>query len=555
MTKILKSDTIKKGLERVPHRSLLYATGLSKEDLKKPFIGVMVSFASIIPGHTNMPALLQKVKNGIYAGGGIPFEFGLPGICDGIAMGHSGMYYSLPSREVIADAVEVASLGHQLDGLVLLTNCDKITPGMLMAAARINLPAIVVTGGPMLSGRYKGRKLSLVADTFEAVGRFRRGEITKKELEALEMCACPGPGSCQGLYTANTMSCLSEGMGLSLVGGATALAVSAKRDRIAFASGERIVTLVRGNIKCRDILNARAIENAITLDNALGGSTNTCLHIPAIARESGVKISLRRFDELSRSTPHLTSLQPGGKYLMEDLEYAGGIPGVMKVLGNKLLDNPTVSLKTIRQISRSAEIHDSDVIRPMAKAYHPEGGIAILYGNLAPQGSVIKQSAVSQEMRHFTGRARVFNSEEDAMKVIMAKKIKPGEVIVIRGEGPKGGPGMREMLSPTAAIVGLGLSNKVALITDGRFSGGTQGPCIGHISPEAASGGPIALIKSGDTIEIDIPHRKLNLKISPKEFSRRQRSWRPPRPKILSGYLDRYRRLVSSAAEGAVLSL
>ena len=555
MKNFLKSNTIKKGLERVPHRSLLYATGLSKEDLKKPFIAVCVSFASIIPGHTNMPALLQKVKNGIYAGGGIPFEFGLPGICDGIAMGHSGMYYSLPSREVIADAVEVAALGHQLDGLVLLTNCDKITPGMLMAAARINLPAIVVTGGPMLSGRYKGRKLSLVADTFEAVGRFRRGEITKKELEDLEMCACPGPGSCQGLYTANTMSCLTEGMGLSLIGGATALAVSAKRERIAFASGERIVTLVRRNIKCRDILNARAIENAITLDNALGGSTNTCLHIPAIAREAGVKISLRRFDELSRSTPHLTSLQPGGKYLMEDLEYAGGIPGVMKVLGQKLLDNPTVSLKTIRQISRSAEIHDSDVIRPMAKAYHPEGGIAILYGNLAPQGSVIKQSAVSEEMRYFTGKARVFNSEGEAMKAIMAKKIKPGEVLVIRYEGPRGGPGMREMLSPTAAIVGLGLSNKVALITDGRFSGGTQGPCIGHISPEAASGGPIALIKSGDTIEIDIPHRKLNLKISPKEFSRRRAAWHPPKPKVLTGYLERYRRLVSSAAEGAVLSL
>jgi dihydroxy-acid dehydratase len=351
------------------------------------------------------------------------------------------------------------------------------------------------------------------------------------------------------------MACLSEGMGLSLSGGATALAVSARRERIAFASGERIVTLVKRDIKCRDIVNVRAIENAITLDNALGGSTNTCLHIPAIAREAGVKISLKRFDELSRITPHLTSLQPGGKYLMEDLEYAGGVPGVMKVLGAKLLDNLTVNLKTIREIAQEAEIDDHDVIRPMDKAYHPEGGIAILYGNLAPQGSVIKQSAVSPEMRHFTGRARVFNSEEETMKAIMAKKIKPGEVIVIRYEGPRGGPGMREMLSPTAAIVGLGLSNKVALITDGRFSGGTQGPCVGHISPEAASGGPIALIKNGDTIEIDIPRRKLNLKISPKEFSRRRAGWHQPKPKVLTGYLERYRRLVSSAAEGAVLSL
>ncbi len=550
----MKSDIIKKGLERVPHRSLLYATGLSKEDFKKPFIGVIASYASIIPGHAHIPQLVEKVKNGIYAGGGVPFVFGVPGICDGIAMGHSGMCYSLPSREVIADSVEVVARGHQLDGLVLVTNCDKITPAMLMAAARINLPAIVVTGGPMLSGNYKGRKLSLVADTFEAIGRYRRGEITEKELGELEMCACPGPGSCQGLYTANTMSCLTEGMGLSLTGGATALAVSAKRERIAFASGERIITLVRRNIKFRDILNSKAVKNGIILDNALGGSTNTCLHIPAIAREAGVNISLKMFDEMSRITPHITSLQPGGEYLMEDLEFAGGIPAVMKVLGKKLLDNPTVNLKTIYEISRDAVIHDSEVIRPLERAYHSEGGIAILYGNLAPQGSVIKQSAVTQEMRHFSGRGRVFNSEEDAMKVILAKKIKPGEVIVIRYEGPKGGPGMREMLSPTAAIVGLGLSNKVALITDGRFSGGTQGPCIGHISPEAASGGAISLIKNGDIIEIDIPKRRLNLKISSNELKKRRARWQPPRQKPIGGYLDRYRKLVSSASQGAVLS-
>lgn len=533
---------------------MLYATGINREELKKPFIGIIASYASIIPGHTHIPVLVEAVKNGIYAGGGVPFVFGVPGICDGIAMGHSGMCYSLPSREIIADSIEVVAKGHQVDGLVFLTNCDKITPGMLMAGARLNLPGIVVTGGPMLSGHYKGKKLSLVADTFEAIGRYRRGEMTKKELEDVEMCACPGPGSCQGLYTANTMACLTEGMGLCLQGGATALAVSAKRNRIAFQSGKRIVTLVRRNIRFRDILNYNAIQNAIVLDNALGGSTNTCLHIPAIAREAGINLPLKRFDEISRTTPHITSLQPGGKYLMEDLEFAGGIPGVMKSLKEMLLNNPTVNMKSVHEIARGAVIYDSDVIRQIKDAYHPEGGMAILYGSLAPQGAVVKQSAVSENMRRFSGKARVFNSEEDAMKSIMDKDIKPGEVIVIRYEGPKGGPGMREMLSPTAAIVGLGLSDKVALITDGRFSGGTQGPCIGHISPEAASGGVIALVKNGDTIEIDIPRRRLILKVSPVEIKNRRRKWQPPQPKVTEGYLLRYSRFVSSAAQGAVVS-
>jgi dihydroxy-acid dehydratase len=549
----VKSNLIKKGLERVPHRALLYATGIPKTEMDKPFIGVATSFTDIIPGHIGMRDLERFIEKGIHTGGGYPFFFGIPGICDGIAMGHKGMHYSLPSRELIADSVETISEAHQFDGLVLLTNCDKITPGMLMAAARVNIPSIVVTAGPMLSGHLRGKRLSLVNDTFEAIGKYKKGLITDEEIEALEECACPGAGSCQGMYTANTMACIAEALGMSLEGCATALAVSSKKKRIAFESGRRIVELVRKNIAPRRIMTIKAFENAIMVDLALGGSTNTVLHIPAIAHDAGFEIPLELFDKLSRKTPHICDMLPAGKHYLEDLDYAGGIPGVLKRLRGKIHDSITVSGKGIFAIADSAEIQDEDVIRPLNKAYHREGGIAILRGNLAPHGAVVKQSAVSEGMMKLEGIAKVFDSEEGAMKAILASRIKPGDVVVIRYEGPKGGPGMREMLSPTAAIAGMGLSESVALITDGRFSGGTRGPCIGHISPEAMEGGPIAIVKDGDRIKIDIPKRKIDLIVSDREIKKRLGNWRPPEPKIKSGYLSRYAKMVSSAGKGAIM--
>ncbi len=548
----MRSDKTKKGLERAGNRALLYATGLSKSQMNKPFIGIATSFTDIIPGHVGMRRLERFIERGVCSGGGVPFFFGIPGICDGIAMGHSGMKYSLASRELIADCVETVVRAHCFDGLVCLTNCDKITPGMLMGLARLNIPAIVVTAGPMLSGRYKGRKLSLVRDTFEALARFKKGEISQEELNSLEIEACPGCGSCQGLYTANTMSCLTEAMGMSLSGCATAIAGSAKKERIAFASGERSVALANQNILPRTILKRAAIENAITVDMALGGSSNTVLHISALAHELGMKVSLDTFDKISKQTPHIVNLRPGGDYFMEDLDAAGGIPAVFKRLKNRLNNLPTVSGKYIHQIGAAAQIFDEDVIRRLNNPYHEEGGMAVLKGDLAPEGAVVKQSAVSKKMQHFSGRARCFNSEEEAMRAILEGKIKKAEVLVIRYEGPKGGPGMREMLSPTSAVVGMGLSEHVALITDGRFSGGTRGPCIGHISPEAQVGGPIAIIKDGDQIIIDIPRRRLELKLSQREIKQRLAKWRAPQPKIKEGYLTRYAKLVSSAAEGAV---
>lgn len=550
---MLRSERVKKGLERMPNRALIYATGVSKSELEKPFIGIASSFTDLIPGHTHMRTLERSIEHGIYAGGGTAFLFGIPGICDGIAMGHIGMRSSLPSRELIADMIEMITTAHALDGLVLLTNCDKITPGMIMAMCRLNIPGIVVTGGPMLSGRSKMRRLSLVKDTFEAVGKYRAGDLTKDELDELECNACPGPGSCQGLYTANTMSCVSEALGISLPGGATALAVSAKRQRIAFESGERIVGLVKKNITPSKILTKKAFENAIRIDMALGGSTNTVLHLAAISNEMGISLPLKTFDAISKDTPHISDILPAGKYFMEDLEFAGGIPAVLKRLKPKLNNLPTVSGKTIYEIAASARIDDEEIIRPLNRPYHKEGGIAVLRGNVCPDGAVVKQTAVQEKMKRFTGKAKVYNSEEEAMKAIMGKKIKAGDCVVIRYEGPKGGPGMREMLSPTAAIVGMGLADKVALITDGRFSGGTQGPCIGHISPEAAEGGPIAAIKNGDLIEIDIPKRKLELKISRKEMDKRLRTWRAPKPRVTTGYLARYARLVTSANTGAIM--
>ncbi len=549
----MRSDIIKKGPERVPHRALLYATGMPETEINKPFIGVATSFTDIIPGHIGMRDLERFIEKGIHSAGGYPFFFGIPGICDGIAMGHRGMHYSLPSRELIADMVETIAEAHQFDGLVLLTNCDKITPGMLMASARVNIPSIVVTAGPMLSGRLRGKRLSLVNDTFEAVGRYKQGEIGDEDLAELELCACPGAGSCQGMYTANTMACVTESLGMSLPGCATALAVSAKKRRIAFYSGQRVVELIKKGITPRKIMTRKAFENAIRVDMALGGSTNTVLHIPAIAHETGVKLPLELFDKLSKDTPHICNMLPGGKDYLEDLEFAGGIPGVLNRLKDRLNNTLTVSGRLIHEIADDAFIADADVIRPINKAYHKEGGIAILRGNIAPEGAVVKQSAVSKTVMRFEGRAKVFDSEEEGMKAILAGRVKKGDVVIIRYEGPKGGPGMREMLSPTATIAGMGLSDSVALITDGRFSGGTRGPCIGHISPEAMEGGPIAILKNGDRIRIDIPKRRIDVLLTDRELTGRFKAWKAPEPKIKKGYLARYAQFVTSAAAGAVM--
>jgi len=550
----MRSDKIKKGLERVPHRALLHATGLSRRDLKRPFIGVATSSTDLIPGHIGMRDLERFIERGICYAGGVPFFFGVPGICDGIAMGHLGMCYPLASREIIADTIETVINAHSLDGIVCLTNCDKITPGMLMGVARLNVPAIIVTAGPMLSGRFRQRKLAFVHDTYEALARAKRGEISQEELSCLEIEACPGAGSCQGLYTANTMACLTETLGMSLPSCATALAVSAKKRRIAQASGERIVGLVKKNIKPLDIINKNSLTNAIIVDMALGGSSNTVLHLMAIAKEAKIKLDLKTFDKISKVTPHITNIEPAGPYFMEDLEYAGGIPAVLKRLKGKLNNTVTLSGKKIFDIADEAEIFNEEVIRPFSRAYHKQGGIAVLYGNLAPDGAVVKQTAVSRKMMKFQGKARVFNREEEAMQAILGGKIKAGDCIVVRYEGPSGGPGMREMLAPTAAIVGMGLSGSVALITDGRFSGGTKGPCIGHVSPEAAACGTIAILKDGDTILIDIPNRKIEVKLTQGEIDKRFESWKPVPPKIRTGYLARYSKLVSSADKGAVLS-
>ena len=549
----MESERIKKGFERTPHRALLYGTGLPRKGMDRPFIGIASSFTDLIPGHIGMRDLERCIEKGIHSAGGYSFIFGIPGVCDGIAMGHIGMHYSLPSRELIADMVESIAKAHALDGLVLLTNCDKITPGMLMAAGRLDIPSIVVTAGPMLSGRYRGRRLSFVRDTFEAMARFKKGEIEEEELLACEVEACPGPGSCQGLYTANTMNCLTEALGMSLPDCGTSLAVSAKKRRIAYMSGERIVEMVREGLTPRKILTKEAFENAIRVDLALGGSTNTVLHLTAVAHSAGIDLPLDLFDTLSRETPHLTSVRPAGEYFMEDLDAAGGVRGVLYRLKGMIKDTLTVTGKGILHHIEGLDYIDDEIIRPVERPYHKEGGIAILKGNLAPRGAVVKQSGVSPSMMRFRGRARVFDSEEGAMKAILDGRIRDGEVVVIRYEGPKGGPGMREMLAPTSALMGMGLGESVALITDGRFSGGTRGPCIGHISPEAMEGGPIALVEEGDEIEIDIPARRLEIRVGEEEMERRRQGWRPPEPKIKTGWLSRYARLVTSADKGAIL--
>ena len=549
---MFRSDEVKKGVDRAPHRALLYATGMPVKALDMPFVGVVSSFTDLVPGHVGMRDLERWIEKGIHTGGGYAFLFTVPGICDGVAMGHSGMKYSLPSRELIADMIESIVEAHKLDALVMLTNCDKITPGMLMAAGRLNLPTVVVTAGPMLSGRIGNKRLSLVRDTFEAVGRYRAGEITEEELTRCELEACPGAGACQGLYTANTMACMTEALGMSLPGCATAPAVLARKRRIAFDSGLAVMELLKRGVKARDIMTRTAFENAIRVDMAMGGSTNTVLHLMAVAHEAKVELDLETFDRISRETPNISKLRPAGDYMMEDLDAAGGIPGVLKRLLDKVEDNPTVAGMGIREIAQGAQILDDDVIRPLDKAHYPEGGLAILRGNLAPDGAVVKQSAVGEKMMKFEGTARCFDSEEEAMEAISSGSIRPGEVVVIRYEGPKGGPGMREMLAPTSAIVGMGLAESVALITDGRFSGGTKGPCIGHVSPEAMEGGPIGLIRDGDRIKIDIPGRRLDLLVSEEELARRREAWSPPEPKVKEGYLARYAELVTSASTGAV---
>ena len=549
----MKSDTIKKGLQRAPHRTLLRACGVTDGEMEKPFIGIANSFTEIVPGHIHLREVADAVKLGVAEAGGVPFEFNTMAICDGIAMNHDGMRYSLASREIIADTVESMAQAHSFDALVLIPTCDKVVPGMLMAAARLDIPSIFVTGGPMLPGTYKGKSVDLIT-VYEAVGAVSSGKMSEDELNELERCACPGAGSCAGLFTANTMACVTEAMGMSLPYCATAHAVAAKKMRLARESGSKIIELLNENITPSLIMSQGAFENAATVDMALGGSTNTILHIPAIASEledKGVKIDLELFDKLEREIPHLAAISPSGPYSMLDLDKAGGIPAVLKNIEEKInLDLITCTGQTVKENIKDAKVLDYTVIRPLDDPVHKEGGLAILKGNLAPNGAVIKKAAVSPEMMEFEGPARVFNSEEECVNSIFNGEIKEGDVIVIRYEGPKGGPGMREMLNPTSAISGMGLS--VALITDGRFSGGTRGPCIGHVSPEAMTKGPIAALKDGDLIKIDIPNHKLDVMLSEEEINERLAQLVSPK-KDLKGWLLRYSKMVNSADKGAIL--
>ncbi len=550
----MRSDNVKKGIHRAPHRALLYATGVSKEGMKRPFIGIASSFSDLVPGHAGMRDLERQIEKGIHSGGGQAFIFGVPAVCDGIAMGHEGMKYSLPSRDLIADCVETVASAHQLDGLVLLTNCDKITPGMLIAAMRLNIPAIVVTAGPMMDGCSKNEVLTMIRGSFEAIGKFSNGEITKERLTELEDECCPGAGACQGLYTANTMACLTEVMGMSLPFCATAAAVSAKKRQIAFESGLKVVELVEKNITPSKIITRDSMRNAIAADMALGGSTNTILHLLAIANSGEIELSLDDFDELSHKIPQIIKLDPSALPTMTDLHNAGGIPAVLKTMWGhtgELKDTKGVSGLKISEIAKMAWA-DNNVIKTMEHPITSNPGLAVLRGNLAPEGAVIKISGVSPNCLVFEGKAKVFTSEEAAMEAIDRNKIAAGDVVVITYEGPKGGPGMREMLAPTSMIVGKGLGDKVALITDGRFSGGTRGLCVGHICPEAAMGGLIGLIKDGDLIKINIPERKIELCVDEAEISARKAEFKAPEPKENKGYLAKYAKIVQSASLGAI---
>lgn len=550
----MRSDTIKKGLQRAPHRSLLRACGVTDEEMGRPFIGVANSFTDIVPGHLHLNQVAEAVKLGIGHAGGVPFEFNTMAICDGLAMNHSGMRYSLASREIVADTVESMAQAHQFDALVLIPTCDKVVPGMLMAAARLDIPSIVVTGGPMLPGEYKGKNVDLI-DVYEALGAVNSGKMSEEDLGELERCACPGAGSCAGLFTANTMACLTEAMGMSLPYCATAHAVSGRKMQIARSSGEQIIELLNKNITPSTIMTQKAFENAVIVDLALGGSTNTTLHLPAIAHEledRGVEVTLDLFDDLSRKIPHITAISPSGEHSMFDLDKAGGIPAVLKVLQDKIHGElMTCTGKSLKDNIKDSKVSDQTVIRPLSDPVHKEGGIAVLKGNLAPDGSVIKQGAVDPDMMKHQGSARVFESEEDCVNSIFNGEIQEGDVIVIRYEGPQGGPGMREMLNPTSAISGMEIKS-VALITDGRFSGGTRGPCIGHVSPEAMAGGPIAAVREGDLIKIDIPQRKLEFEVSESEIKERLKKVIKPEREI-KGWLARYMKMASSADKGAVL--
>ena len=546
----MRSDEVKRGYHRAPNRALLRALGITQEEFDRPFIGVANAWNDIVPGHIHLRALAGKVREGIAAAGGVPFEFGVIGICDGIAMGHEGMRYSLPSRENIADSIELMAEAHRFDGLVLVGTCDKIVPGMLMAAARVNIPSIMVTGGPMLPGYQEGHELSLI-DVFEGVGKVAAGALDEESLAQLERCAMPGCGSCQGLYTANTMACMTEAMGMSLPGCAASPAVDADKLRISRLSGERILALVRENVRPRDIITRESLENAIRVDMALGGSTNTVLHLMAIADEAAVPLDLETFNRIGSRIPHICHMQPAGPYSMAALHRSGGIPAVLKVLERELSDAPTVSGESIRSIAHSAVIPTGSIIQTMESPVSQAGGLRILRGSLAPGGAVVKSAAVGHDMWVHRGPARVFDGEKEAMEAILARHIREGDVVVIRYEGPRGGPGMPEMLSPTSALMGLGYS-KVALVTDGRFSGGTRGPCIGHVTPEAAAGGPIGLVHDGDAIAIDLRERTLELLLPKGELERRRSFW-AQRTKPLTGILARYAATVAQADRGAVL--
>ncbi|GAB4261072.1 dihydroxy-acid dehydratase [Thermincola ferriacetica] len=551
----MRSDSVTKGLEKAPHRSLFKAMGYTNEELSRPLIGVVNAHNEAIPGHYHLNEIAEAVKAGIRMAGGTPIEFPAIGVCDGIAMNHAGMKYSLASRELIADSIEIMAQAHAFDGLVLIPNCDKIIPGMLMAAARLNIPTVVVSGGPMLTGKYRGREVSL-SNIFEGIGAVRAGRMTEEDLAEMEECVCPGCGSCAGMFTANTMNCLTEVLGMGLPGNGTIPAVYSGRRRLAKYAGMQIMELVKKDIKPLDIMTEKAFQNAIAVDMALGGSTNTILHLPAIANECGFELSLDLFQEINEKTPQLCKLSPSGTHHIQDLDEAGGIPAVMAELSKKGLIHPdllTVTGKTVGENITGCSILNPEVIRPLGNPYSETGGLAILKGNLAPQGAVVKKAGVVPEMLRHSGPARVFDSEEETMSALMAGKIKKGDVIIIRYEGPKGGPGMREMLTPTATVAGLGLDKEVALITDGRFSGATRGASIGHVSPEAAEGGPIAIVQEGDIIEIDIPNGKLNIRLSDEEIKERLSRWQPPAPKVKKGYLARYAKMVTSASTGAVL--
>ncbi|WP_160675164.1 dihydroxy-acid dehydratase [Clostridium sp. C8-1-8] len=551
----MRSDLVKKGVERTPHRSLFKAAGFTDEELDRPLIGIVTSHNEIIPGHTHLDKVVEAVKKGVLLAGGTPIEFPVIGVCDGIAMGHIGMNYSLASRELIADSIECMTNAHGFDGLVLVPNCDKIVPGVIMGALRLNIPSIVVSGGPMLAGKFKGKDVSL-STVFEAVGAYNNGTMSTCDLKELEEKACPTCGSCSGMYTANSMNCLTEVLGLALPGNGTIPAVYSERIRLAKQAGMKILDLVKADLKPRDIVNERSIRNALTVDMALGCSTNSVLHLAAIANEAKVEFDLDKVNEISSVTPNLCKLAPAGGHHIEDLYWAGGIKAVMKELAKlNLLDITCVTASGLNQgqIVEAALETDHTVVKSVEEPYSKTGGIAVLRGNLAVDGAVVKRSAVLKEMMVHQGPARVFDSEEDTIKAIMAGDINEGDVVVIRYEGPKGGPGMREMLSPTSALAGMGLDKSVALITDGRFSGATRGAAIGHVSPEAYEGGLIALVEEGDLISIDIPNGKLELKVSDEVLSFRKENWTLPEPKIKEGYLSRYARLVSSASTGAVL--